>query len=159
MIVLVIALILLAGGVWYFASRPNTAGEATTQMEVSEVPGETTATSTPTPDTAPSGKTVTVTYNGTSFSPATVTISKGDTVRFVNSGTGSMWVASAVHPSHNVYDGTTRADHCGSSYAGIAPFDQCKAAKETYSFTFTKAGTWGYHDHVNAGATGKVVVQ
>jgi plastocyanin len=98
---------------------------------------------------------VTVTYNGTSYSPKDVTIKRGGTVTWKNASTGNMWVASASHPSHTVYDGTSRSEHCTT--AGSTPFDQCKGGGD-YSFTFTKAGKWGYHDHINASAFGSVTV-
>lgn len=100
---------------------------------------------------------VTVTYNGSSFSPSTVTIQKGGTVNFVSTA-GAMWVASAPHPSHTGYDGTDRATHCAAGYTGAAPFDQC-ASGTSFSFTFNKTGSWQYHDHMNTGAHGTVIVQ
>lgn len=89
------------------------------------------------------------------FTPDDITIKIGDTVKFVNKSTAEMWVASAMHPDHIVYDGTTLAQHCPDT-AGVA-FDQCQVGAE-YSFTFTKAGTWGYHNHQNAKMYGKVNV-
>ncbi|MFA7310143.1 MAG: hypothetical protein WC050_04540 [Candidatus Paceibacterota bacterium] len=97
-----------------------------------------------------------VTYNGSSFSPATVTIKKGGSVTFTSTA-GNMWVASAAHPAHTGYDGTSRTAHCVAGYTGAAPFDQC-AAGTSYTFTFNSSGTWPYHDHINASAFGKVVV-
>jgi plastocyanin len=104
-------------------------------------------------------KIVTVTYDGSSFSPSTVTIHIGDTIKFVDSSANPMWVASNVHPSHTQYDGTAISEHCAAGYAGPAPFDECGISKATYSFTFTKAGTWSYHNHLNVGASGNVVVK
>jgi plastocyanin len=69
-----------------------------------------------------------------------------------------MWVASAMHPAHVVYDGTTKDAHCAAGYTGPVPFDQC-ASGTSYSFTFTKAGEWKYHNHVNASQFGSVTVQ
>lgn len=98
-----------------------------------------------------------VVYNGISFSPANVTIGKGGTVTFTDSD-GAMWVASDVHPLHASYDGTDRASHCAAGYSGAKPFDQCSRGS-SYSFTFNKAGTYGYHDHLNASAQGTIVVK
>ena len=102
--------------------------------------------------------TATITYDGSSFSPASVTIAKGGTVTFTDTAGATMWVASALHPSHATYDSTSREEHCVSGYTGAKPFDQC-ASGASYSFTFDKAGTWQYHDHKNASAHGTVVVQ
>ncbi len=98
---------------------------------------------------------VTVTYTGSAFSPASVTIKKGDTVTFVDNSANPMWVASNPHPIHNGYSGTTVDQHCPDT-AGTA-FDECSTGT-SYSFTFQKVGTWGYHNHANHGATGTVVV-
>ena len=98
----------------------------------------------------------TITYNGSSFSPASVTVKQGGSVTFT-SATGNMWVASAPHPTHTGYDGTSRGEHCAAGYTGAAPFDQCKAGP-SYTFTFNKVGTWLFHDHMNAGAHGSVTV-
>ncbi len=101
-------------------------------------------------------KTVTVDYTSAGFAPAAITIKKGDTVTFTNSSGASMWVASAVHPTHEVYNGTTRAEHCTPGVAS-ASFDQCENGA-TYSFKFDKAGTWGYHNHSRAAHFGQVIV-
>lgn len=88
---------------------------------------------------------VTVTYTDSGFSPASVSVKVGDTVEWLNQGTKQMWVASAPHPQHTDYPG----------------FDQLASTGKgtTYSFTFTKAGTWKYHNHVNVKDFGSVVVK
>lgn len=105
-------------------------------------------------------KPVTVTYTDSGFSPASVTVPAGTTVTFVNNTSHAMWVGSDEHPTHTHYDQTAKNAHCIADYAGAKPFDQCTAgtAGTSWSFTFDKAGTWAYHDHVNAGARGTVVV-
>jgi plastocyanin len=102
------------------------------------------------------GKTVKVTLTATGFSPKSITIKKGDTVTWTNTGSGQMWIASANHPTHTVYDGTNLQQHCGTPSAE-SPFDECKAGN-TYSFTFDKVGSWNYHNHTNASQFGTVVV-
>ncbi len=104
--------------------------------------------------TAPAS--ATVTYNGSSFSPASVTVKLGAVVTFTSTA-GNMWVASAPHPAHTGYDGTSRATHCAAGYTGAAPFDQCSAGT-SYTFTFDKVGTWPYHNHLDSGSHGTIVV-
>lgn len=99
---------------------------------------------------------VVVTYTADGFSPENVTISVGDTVGWVNETDGRMWVASDNHPSHTVYGGTSRSEHCPNE--DNSAFDQCESGDE-YSFTFTQAGEWAYHDHANASEGGVVVVE
>lgn len=95
-----------------------------------------------------------VTYGTGGFSPSEVTIKKGGTVTWTNRGGAALWVASAMHPTHALYDGTTLEQHCAVG----GGFDQC-ANGTTYSFTFTKVGTWKYHNHENPSHFGSVVVE
>ncbi len=85
-----------------------------------------------------------ITYNGTGFSPATLTVKAGDTVVFKNTSTTAVWPASDPHPTHTAYP----------------EFDSKKAvpAGGTYSFIFTKVGTWGYHNHLNSSQKGTIIV-
>jgi len=86
-----------------------------------------------------------VVYTDQGFSPANVVISVGDTVRFVNSSSFGMWVATDEHPQHTI----------------LSTFDQFGIAEnsETYDYTFDKAGEWGYHDHIDASKLGMVIVE
>lgn len=99
----------------------------------------------------------TIAYSSQGFSPSNVTVQLGATVMFVNQTGDRMWVASAMHPGHEVFDGTALAEHCAAGYNGPAPLDQCSAGA-SYSFTFLKAGTWGYHNHANASHFGSITV-
>lgn len=101
---------------------------------------------------------VTVHYGASGFTPKSVTIKAGEKVTFINDGTSPMWVAADEHPTHTEYDNTDRATHCSGSYTGATPFDQCQAGP-TYTFVFTKAGTFEYHNHSAAQFGGTVVVQ
>lgn len=85
---------------------------------------------------------VMVTYSENGFSPASVTVKVGEKVKFVNQGSGGMWVASAMHPTHQLYP----------------EFDQLSTGNE-YTFEFKKAGSWNYHNHVNPSHFGKVIVE
>ncbi len=85
-----------------------------------------------------------VTYTDTGFAPTSVSVKRGTTVTFVNESSGAMWVASDVHPTHQLLPG----------------FDQLKSVTNggTYEYTFTKVGTWRYHNHVKPEAKGTVIV-
>lgn len=85
-----------------------------------------------------------VTYTDTGFAPVTVTVKQGTTVTFVNESSDGMWVASAVHPMHQLLPG----------------FDQLASVGNggTYEYAFGKVGTWKYHNHVNPTETGTVMV-
>ncbi len=87
----------------------------------------------------------TVYYDGTNFTPETVTIIEGSTLIFENtSDTERLWVASNPHPSHTRYPETS-SDDCSES-----SFDQCASIgkNQTWSFTFTTLGDWTYHNHL-----------
>lgn len=85
---------------------------------------------------------VTVQYSNGVFSPKNVEIKVGDKVTFVNQTGERMWVASDPHPSHTIFP----------------DFDQLTSGS-SYSFVFTKKGTWNYHNHLSAGAKGAVIVK
>jgi plastocyanin len=163
---IVIIVILGVGGFMWWqnsqsASMNVESGPVETASENTGVPNTVTASDASSTATVQVGEpavadTVTITYDGKAFTPAQVTIKKGDTVKFKDAD-GKMWVASGPHPGHTGYDGTSRSTHCAQGYNGPAAFDQCVPG-ESYSFTFDKAGTWPYHDHVNASAFGKIVV-
>lgn len=86
---------------------------------------------------------VSITAGGT-FSPAVITVKKGTTVIWTNSGSAMVQVASNPHPTHNDYPGFDSKSAIG--------------AGETYAFTFDKAGSWGYHNHLNPTVMGTVIV-
>lgn len=84
----------------------------------------------------------TIMLTASGFEPKSIIVREGDTVTF--SGTEPFWPASNPHPTHTVY----------------TPFDPQRPVTppETWSFTFTKAGVWHFHDHLQASFTGTVFV-
>ncbi|MDO8620623.1 MAG: cupredoxin domain-containing protein [bacterium] len=87
-----------------------------------------------------------VNYTSTGFAPKTITVKKGETVVFENKTGKSASVASNDHPTHLIYP----------------EFDQYKTdqrGKNEFKFTFTKVGSWSYHDHLNSNMTGTVIVE
>ncbi|MEK6897300.1 MAG: hypothetical protein AABW93_02100 [Nanoarchaeota archaeon] len=90
--------------------------------------------------------------------PATIEISKGDTVTWVNKDVEKHWPASAIHPTHRVYPGSD-IEKCGTGEEKSI-FDSCRglATGESWSFTFNEVGSWSYHDHLVNGLFGKVIV-
>src|SRR3989344_7723666 len=43
-----------------------------------------------------------VTYGDEGFAPREIAVTKGQTVRFINEGSGNMWVASDTHTTHTI---------------------------------------------------------
>lgn len=98
---------------------------------------------------------IVVTYTDSGFVPKEINIAKGQTVTWVNESKRSMWVASAMHPTHTAYPETSANDCLGSS------FDACAGSgtESTWNFTFNTNGEWGYHDHLRVANWGRVIVQ
>ena len=139
---------------WYVLRQvpPKDAGTGvpdTTDIQEpgSNLIGEDMSTSPSAPGTGEKGGVaarVVVTFTDSGFSPKTVTVATGSVVAFMNESTGGMWVASDVHPTHQLLPG----------------FDAQKSVAKggSYEYTFTKVGTWTYHNHVAPTQTGTVVV-
>ena len=107
-------------------------------------------------DTGPETHVISMTSAG--FSPATLTISIGDTVVFVNDDSSQHWPASYRHPTHTDYPGSG-ISKCGSSEEDTI-FDSCGGISigESYQFQFNEIGLWEYHDHLKPGLTGVMEV-
>lgn len=69
------------------------------------------------------------------FVPETIKVSPGTVITWTNKDQKPHWVASDPYPTNNGLDG----------------FDGKEAIQkdESYSFNFSKAGTFGYHDNLN----------
>ncbi len=145
----IVAILVIAGLGWYLYMHGTTAPY--TQTSSTQTSGSTAPNANP---GVPSS--VTVTYTDQGFSPAVVTIVHGGSITWINHSTGDLWVASDPHPVHSGYDGTSLQQHCAAGAS--ASFDSC-GASNSYTFTFDKIGSWGYHNHANHAMTGTVVVQ
>jgi len=101
----------------------------------------------------------TIEMSSSGFSPKEITIKKGDTVKFTNVGIESRWPASAMHPTHTAYPGSS-ISKCNTAEASTI-FDACRAygPGETYSFKFNEVGSWRYHDHRNPSVAGTIIVE
>lgn len=101
-----------------------------------------------------------ITYTDGGFSSSETTVRVGETVRFVNNAASGMWVGADEHPTHTSYDGTATREHCVDGTATGGSFDMCRQAApgESWEFTFTKAGTFAYHNHARATHGGTVTV-
>lgn len=159
-VTIIAIIIVLAGGWWYFSQAPVMPATTGTTAVVNS--GTDTSADTGAADASASTSAQatgpTIHYTATGFTPKDVTIQVGQKVTFVNDTAGGMWVASDAHPTHTDFDGTDRATHCSGTYTGPTPFDQCQSGS-TYTFVFTKAGTFTFHNHMAAQYQGTVTVQ
>ncbi len=112
----------------------------------------------------------TIEFTSEGFVPGKLTIKQGETVTWVNKTPAPVWPASAKHPTHTAYPGVgynSEGSYQGSlgctaeGKAKAGAFDPCKGLAEggSWSFTFTQAGAWFYHDHLNVTKFGQVVVE
>jgi plastocyanin len=168
--IIVIALVIY--GIYWFTMRDDSMTPLTGALpgqNATTTPGTGEATTTPgtstttgpgaSATTTSTAKTVTITYTSAGFNPASATINKGDTVRFVNNSNGNLWVGSDEHPTHTEYDNTNLQAHCAT---GATPsFDSCRNLTngQSYSFKFDKVGSWDYHNHSAATLGGTIIVR
>lgn len=88
---------------------------------------------------------VTVRYTNNGFEPKRITVPTGTMVDFINQSDGEMWVASNIHPEHEI----------------LPTFDQFKGIGkgQSYMYVFDKKGAWSYHDHINPAFEGVINVE
>lgn len=78
------------------------------------------------------------------FTPAVVTVRAGDKITWINKDEYKRRVASDPHPDLNALPDLVSSD---------------LGQGDSFSFSFTSAGEWGYHDYLNPIKKGKIVVQ
>ncbi len=139
-------------------SQPLQPSEEVQPLPEVTPPAPTEPTATPSSEVQPPTQNVVI-YTDSGYSPSTLRIKVGETVTFKNQSSQAMWPASAMHPSHTVYSGTSLDEHCPDT-AGIA-FDACTGIQpgNSWNFTFNKKGSWKYHDHLNPSFTGTIIVE
>ena len=162
---LVVAIIVIAGGAYFFSSRNSGSTSSTTETTTTTPTSSATTnasdrdiapTTTPSPSPSTSSSTTpsptqttsadhTVTYENNAFSPSTVTIKVGETVAFVNKASNTPQIASDPHPTHT--------DYLPLNVGALSP------GSTSSPVSFTKAGTFGYHNHSNSSQAGKIIVQ
>lgn len=94
-------------------------------------------------DSAAAGQGV-ITYTDEGFNPATLTVAAGTTVTVTNESSEDLDFSSDKHPVHT--------DNSELNQETLPPGD-------SQTFTVSKTGTWGYHNHLNPDKKGKIVVQ
>lgn len=133
-IIVTVIAVLAAGG--YFAFHKN--NKANSQATPSNTAANQSSTS------ANPTAAATITYDGSKFSPSTITVKSGDTVAIKNSSSADMQFQSNPHPLHT--DDT-------DLNVGVVP------AGQTATFKATKTGTFGYHNHLSPDQGGTITIQ
>ncbi len=134
------ALLVAAGALLLMLTRP--APSPSKQNVPSLSPKAPTALANDSPSATPAA-TIVITEAG--FEPASLTIKVGQAVKFTNRGTVKHWPASNLHPSHLLYPEF-------DPKIGFAP-------GQSWTFVFTKPGSWRMHDHLAAYNKGIIVVE
>lgn len=138
----VVIIVLIVAG-WFFMSSKKSS--------VTQVPSEVTQTPAPTEsptsfasDAAMMNEKNIVKMTSSNFSPKNITVKVGESVIWQNDDSANHTVNSYNHPTHTLY-----------------PFLNLGLIKsgETKSATFSKTGTFMYHDHLNPSLTGTVTVE
>ena len=106
------------------------------------------------------GSAVVIVFQDGKYSPADVTINKGERVTFMNESDSAFWPATNLHPRHTGYPGSDMAK-CESEDAAGNIFDACEPIEPggQYGFVFHELGEWPYHDHLRPSAGGTITVK
>lgn len=128
--VVVIVLVALVGGRALFFARDTIAPPSNNQ-------------STETDDGSNHPDAVDIVYTGYGFTPDNRAVSPGATVTIINESSRDLEFASDPYP--------TSIDNPEMNIGRIA-------SGERKSFQITKAGLWGYHNHLEPGHHGRVAV-
>lgn len=145
----VIGLVLILGLGFFLLSQNKAIAPTVSVSPIPTSTSEASASPSASPSTlaSPSAmeqKEQTVALTSTGFNPQSITVKKGTTVKWVNKSGEEGNVSSDPHPIHTNY-----------SPLNLGSF----ADGDSVSLTFDKAGTYGYHDHLNPQLKGTVIVE
>ncbi len=145
-IVVVIVVVLVALGAFIFgkSSKPKTSSSSTTNSSSASSNATPTNTSNSPSSTGSQSTANVITYNGSSFNPAKLTVKSGDSVTIKNTSSKDVQFDSNPHPLH-----TDDQD----LNVGVV------AGGQSQTFTVTKKGTFGYHNHLDSSQTGMLVIE
>ena len=135
LIIVIILAVIVVGGFLLFRGGDNQTGNQVTEPPPAESGGESSSSQ---------ASAVTVSYENNSFNPANLTLKVGDMVKFVNNHSFDIQIESNPHPIH-----TSMPDFSSDR---IPPGG-------TFEFTFTAPVSVSFHNHLNPGAGGKIVVE
>ena len=139
-IIAVIALLVIGGGVFALTSNSDEPTSSTTQSSDQGSPSQN-ATDT-TGDSTDSTNTITYTDDG--FSPVSLTVAAGTTITVKNDSSGILQFSSNPHPEHT--------DEEDLNLKSLSP-------GKTATFTVSRTGSFGFHNHLNEEHDGTLVVE
>ncbi len=150
---LLIAVLVIGGGFFFLNSKnygSSTSPESSDEQQLSTGTPETSGEENQSAETTQNPKTYSVEIKNLLFNPKQQTINVGDTVVWTNKDSVSHTVDS--DSGNEIKSGML-------SGAGGGGYYSSPTAGETYSHTFTKAGTYNYYCAFHPGMTGVIIVQ
>jgi plastocyanin len=134
----VAVVLVVAAGVFLLGKSGNPNGTSNTNGNT-----QTPSNQTQTDQTKPV-EDVNVTVTSSGFEPKTVTVKTGGRVIWTNKSGQTVTVNSDLHPTHLLYP-----------FLNLGEFSDGSSV----SVVFDKAGTFTYHNHLDASQTGTVIAQ
>lgn len=139
-IAIVIAVLAIAGLTVFALSNQRETPQTADTTSRSEAAEQTTTTDEAAP--TPSER-MSITYTDNGFEPADITVKKGTVITVKNESSNDVQFSSADHPTHR--------ENAEMNLKTLSP-------GESDSYTASRPGTWGYHDHIDESMTGTVTV-
>lgn len=125
----------------YIMAQPNANTNKTTPTPATSEESSNNDQSTPEVPTITSEATITYTDEG--FNPGTATVKKGAVITVTNKSSSDLQFSSADHPTH-LQDPELNMNVLKPGESG--------------NITISTVGTHGFHNHLDAGMTGKIIV-
>jgi plastocyanin len=143
-VIIAVVIILILGALGYFffiSDQYKTEEPAATTQEPTEQAS---------PSASESGgqSSNIITYTNSGFNPQSLTLKSGDSVTWTNDSKSNVQVGSDNHPTHTINQELT-----GNQFiVELAP-------GESKIVQLDKTGEWGYHNHLQPGEDGKIIVE
>ena len=142
-VIVVLILAVIGGGAFALSQNKNDetenqAGQTNTSQEQISDNTETSVT------TTNNSTSVTITYSESGFGDPKITVPAGANITVKNTSSRTVDFASDEHPTHRINSELNVGD--------IGP-------GESKTFTVSRKGTFGFHNHLNVSETGTITVQ
>lgn len=135
-VLIIAALIIVIGGALILFRPSKSSAPSKSNSTTSNTNGNS--------DTSTKAAASIITYDGSSFKVSVDTIKAGDSVKVINNSNKSLDFDSDPHPVHT--------DEPELNVGDIEP-------GQSKTFTVTKSGEWGFHNHLDSSQNGKITVE
>ncbi len=147
-IIIIGLLVVIAGaGAFFFTSNSddlsNTTSQNTESATANDVPATQSTEEQPATNTQDSTN-ITIAYTNEGFKPSSLSVKVGTTVTVKNESSKPLKFSSDPHPEHT--------DEKELNMTTLSP-------NKSDTFTATKAGRYGFHNHLNEDESGTLIVQ